>query len=197
MPQPVREYDHLVPSPHAFAEHPNPIYVRQFSNIVAEWTTAEIEMSYLALDLLGLHGEAALPLYETLQSGKTQRDAIEALVRANLDASRVSDYAEITRRLSSARKQRNTVVHGVWAISNNFPADMILLDQRELLTHRAVVNGYFESKDPERLFELGTKFKNLVRYSVKDFGDIIRRLRGARHSLFLFQTDNPLPPKEP
>ena len=196
MPQPVKSYSDMRTSAFAISLHPNTSFAHQFSTIVCQWTATEIEMSKLALDILGLHGEAALPLYLTLQSGKTQRDAIEALVRANMNPDRISDFEETWRRLSSSRNQRNTVVHGIWALSNDFPDDMILVDHAEILTRHAVESNYIETRDATRLLDIGPRPKSLTRYSTKDFGDIIRRIHGARFSLSMFRTGHPLPKRE-
>jgi hypothetical protein len=117
-----------------------------------------------------------------------RKAAFDALAKTKLDPVIRADFEAIHRRINKRAKERNKIVHGYWAISNDHPDGLLLLNLDDI--HRKdfiYKNTEFETWAEERSSrEALWKRVKIDKYISEDFRAILSRLKELEREAELF-----------
>ena len=91
----------------------------QIAKVSARWTLIENQQG-VALALL-LNSEGALAMYMALSGGAARSAALKAAAAHTLSSDYYEKFDEQLRATKGPQNERNTVVHSVWAASDDYP----------------------------------------------------------------------------
>jgi hypothetical protein len=130
MPQP------LTRPPKEFALGPDAINMRpklavQIAKVAAKWTLIENQQG-VALALL-LNSEGALAMYIALSGGAARIAALKAAAEHTLSSEFYKEFEEQLRATKGPQNERNTVIHSVWAASDDDPDALLQAPSKDHL----------------------------------------------------------------
>lgn len=136
----------------------------QIAGVVSEWAHVERTMALMFSCAMGEHvftsdGQvhafrdwAAVAVMSTLETLHARVQVIRAALLPRLTPQLVQQWEGLEKELRARAKERNTVAHTAWSISDEYPNDLIL----------------------------ETREGRVFRYSERDFADILDRMCEAR-----------------
>lgn len=137
MPQPLPNYKWLLTGTKVF-EHRPALAVR-IANIAAGWCQIEILLGSLLATLLNAESDIGAAMYLAL-SGATSRNAtLQGAAEHRLDTHDLQQFNELTNKVKSLQRRRNRVIHGVWAVSDDYPQALIRSDPDEHIAEFSAV----------------------------------------------------------
>jgi hypothetical protein len=107
-----------------------PELARHVAAVMAHWSAVELELIRLVLCLLGFEYRSGLVMYAALDGDAAKHAALSALMAAKLPRPMQETWADIWRRLKEPRYGRNALAHWLYATSDDYPDDILLVDPR-------------------------------------------------------------------
>ncbi len=103
--------------------------------VIANWAHAEFLMSRLAV---GFAEKDHVILAAVLEILRTKRqEAIDAAAKAALSADELQVFSQADAKFKDRRRQRDKYAHGIWAITDDLPEDLVWMDAKHLIRHEA------------------------------------------------------------
>lgn len=110
-----------------------PELAARIANIAALWAQAELSLGMLFSQLLQTESVVGTAMYLSLISEQARDAAMQAAAQEKLPEQFKAEFVILASSLRSPRKERNAVVHGLWAISDDKPDSLILIDSRKMV----------------------------------------------------------------
>jgi|tagenome__1003787_1003787.scaffolds.fasta_scaffold20904241_1 hypothetical protein len=188
MPQPVRDLKLKDLDTHAEALVRRPELAARIAAIATQWTRIETALADLFVVLLGREEEAALAVYLELIDRNVRKAAFDALARIKLDSGLVEEFELLYKKVAKHARKRNRIVHGYWAVSDNYPDGLLLFDVNDV--HRenfAYKNQVFETWDEENSWRENSMSRvEINKYTINDLAEILVKLGDLEHQVEIF-----------
>jgi hypothetical protein len=198
MPQPLRQPTILVMGHSVMKDRPD--LAKDIATVVSQWSLLESLYSII----LAMMAEPDPELVILIQNAIVGTGASDAMLRAVASAklsTRLQD--QLTKALTTTRqraRERNTIAHGVWATSEDYPRALILLDPVDLARQqiRAMLKAAVAGK---RRKSKPVMWSGTI-WSANDFRDALGRIAEHGHSLITLANEvaketGHVPPDEP
>lgn len=131
---------------------------------------------------------SALALYGTFANARAQRQAILAVANVALPPDLASDLEKLLDESHRRSKERNRIVHALWATVGDDSLIIALDADRSL--HRIVEFEVIHRYGSKRLEDLGKVFEmpepQDCSYTKADFENVLRRLQTHRNNIEAF-----------
>jgi len=183
MPQPLSRVNPsaaLFISNDAFVDHPS--FCVLLAAIVEQSSHVDSWLGGILARLLGASAEVGIAMYASLSGANAQRAALHAVAQMKLTGDDLDLFSAVMRITQRARKQRNAVVHGVWATSPDIPDALIMIPSKDYLEQTAKIaaaNARLQTKDEIAPLDLN----NVLVYKERDFVEIQDNVRASLANL--------------
>ena len=98
--------------------------------IAINWSGVEVQLSLALGSMLGVENAAAVAVFLSLRNHRAQRDALRAAADKTLVGDDREIFDAILARHEELDGQRNSVVHGIWGVSEATPDGIIWSSQQ-------------------------------------------------------------------
>jgi hypothetical protein len=98
--------------------------------IAINWSGVEVQLSLVLGSMLGVENSAAVAVFLSLRNHRAQRDGLRAAADKTLNDEDREILEAILARHEELDGQRNSVVHGIWGLSEATPDGIIWSSQQ-------------------------------------------------------------------
>lgn len=144
-------------------------------SVIAEWSILDSMLNGLFVKLLGNSAKLGAAMYQSAVGGAARRAAFKAAAKIQLNDDEFEVFEAIMSLTSTARKERNTIAHGVWGYCPEITDGVLLIDADDLFdmdvatVHENATKDTFSSSD--------FPVEKLLIYKEADFMEISTRIR--------------------
>ena len=92
-----------------------------------------MQLGYLLAAILKSDAEIAMAMFMSIKSEPGRKAAMLAAASMCIPQWQVQRFEQLLDRVFRTGAQRDRVIHGLWAVSENHPDALILLDQRTMI----------------------------------------------------------------
>jgi len=159
-----------------------PILAAYVGSIAALSTVLDATIGRLFGHLLGVDSEIATAMYLAIIAENPRSQAMNAVLKVKLTAERIKEFQDVIDSTKGPRKERNKVVHGLWAIPESNPDSIVLLDIGAFLRHNALMDARRAGAEydvPKAEKSYNELFGSFMEYEEADFVAIETRLKEA------------------
>lgn len=150
--------------------------------------TLERVLAGILSDIMEAHSKQALAMYLALSGSQARKSALLAAAQLRISDEEYNELVKLYEKIGKNARERNKVIHGAWAVSDDCPTALLLCDSAEYSQYEA---GMYEviaiqlSQDYATLQERGaaamSKYDALERlqyevYEKEDLREIAVRL---------------------
>lgn len=146
--------------------------------ITAMWSLIDVQLAHMVSTMLHADAEIAATLLGGIRSEPVKLAAIQAVAEERLSSELLAEYTLLMKEFKSVSKARNDVVHKIWAVPDNKPESLVLIDSRKASTFNASLITSFAKP-------LGTIGKNVQEKYAKVFEDFIQSSMEYQENDFL------------
>jgi len=177
MPQPLPTKKDLSLTIGKLALESRPDLAIQIAHVAAAWGHLERQIELLVLVMLGTEARIGHAIYSALTGSGAQRATIDAIAKVTLSETEQEALTKIWSDFSARGKERNRVVHGIWAKCDEFPKHIILMDLEPWIAALARFEAKASKSDADlaAIEKARSTGKHLL-YSLKDFEDVQDRM---------------------
>lgn len=150
------------------------------ARVAAAWGNVERTMELLTLVMLGTDAKVGHAIYSALTGSGAQKATFDAIAKLKLIDTEIATLGELWASFASRGKERNRIVHGVWALVPDVEG-LVLLDMD---AHLASLVEFETGAKPSNQ-ERSLAGKHFV-YKPQDFEDVVTRMKALQNQLFLF-----------
>ena len=179
-------------------ERPN--LAAHIGKIAHLWTLVDIQLGLLLASMLRADARSATVMYLKLRGARPH--AMDAVAEDILDPSLLSDFRKLMGKVRDIEGSRNDVIHGLWAIDERDPNNLVWIDTalhlQEAIARRAAMHlpvgpllvegswwyeAWSSSKDSERIYgestfiEIEKRVKSLL-IQIAEFDGKVMKLFG-------------------
>lgn len=145
-------------------------------SVIGAWSSNDLILARLTSTFLKADFEIVAAMMQALTGGEGRRSAIGAAAEAALDADNYKLFQAVQKANRPSRNRRNDFCHHVWAISDQLPDAVLLIDPKHMTmlsaqryaTIAEVYKNPSRASDLEALPEVDPK--NVFVYRVTDLG---------------------------
>jgi hypothetical protein len=103
---------------------------------------------------------------------------MEKAAEVKLDEIELARFRDLLKKFSSIRRERNNVVHGVWAVSEEAPNSLILTNSKSFLILTGATQTDFkpESQELKHFGKLMQDMDTNLEYKERDFVELEARI---------------------
>jgi len=184
MPQPLRKKVGLNLMFERIGEKPE--LAAKIGQIVAISGLMESRLSAILASVSGGNVEVTMAMFQAVNSTDAQRAMVKAAAEVALSGHELEALLELMDEYRNRARERNKIVHGIWATADEFPDALLLgraADLAAMAKRITQLNGEWSSAT-EDLTEV--IWRNCMVYEAKDFDDVISRLKGFDNQLANF-----------
>lgn len=195
MPQIIKSIKHLDTDPGAILRRPT--LAAMIAAVASNWTRVENDLAELFVGLLGEDEDAALAIYLELIDQSVRKAAFDALARTKLKPESLQQFEALFNKVRKKAKQRNRMVHGFWAVSNEHPDGLILLDARDFYKEDYAYKKtkFTNLQDTADWLQKSINRIEKTKYIEDDFAEIISRISALRGDIAQFRAEAKFLPK--
>lgn len=151
-------------------------------HVIEIWSYIDLRLNEMVAQFLRVDIRIATAMLQAIENISLRRDVIRAAAKHVLDD---NDYMLFKATLKSTRTsegRRHQFAHHIWAISDQFPDDLLLMDpkivnQRE--AHTAEALAARSMNIPIEPFDVRGQFDSVYVFKEQDFSDDIARAQSA------------------
>jgi hypothetical protein len=167
---------------------------------VAMWSNVEAHLAIMLSAIMKTETGIAAAVFLSIRNSRAQREALDAAAQIGLSGRELEMFSAIIAVYKSLDSQRTSLAHGIFAISEQFPDDLLWIDSTHYTQHH--VESWSEIPSDSFLGKLAQEAdsdnkirENMFLYRKDDLislRDEIKDFWGAvfRFSFFLRQPDN-------
>jgi hypothetical protein len=97
---------------------------------VGLWAQIEIQMALILSALMKSHSDAAIAVFLSIRNSRQQQEALAAAAQTTLVGRASEIFSAISNVYRSLESQRNDLVHGVYALSDDLPNALLWVDPK-------------------------------------------------------------------
>jgi hypothetical protein len=195
MPQPLKRNKHFQLTAGALAMRPK--LAAQIATIAALWSGTEAYHGIILAKVLQWEPTAGAAMYVAITSSVAQRTALLEAASIKLPAERCTELQDILVEANARAKERNTIVHGIWGFSDNYPnallhcsvKNMIMQQSRAEALESVRKRGFASMAHVDAFaieYEKNERPEGLTVYTQRDFSAVIKRLENLNKRLLQF-----------
>lgn len=183
MPQPFKLSGRIHVGPGSLNNFPK--IAARIGMIAAHEEQIQLYMTLVLAAMLGHGRSAGLTMFNALSGSTQRRSVIDAIAVDVLDPQDHKAFEAITKKMTTSRKNRNSVVHGIWAVTDGHFDKLLRIDPSDQISHY-VKTGVHPMRDGIRD---GLKFWH---WAEKDFIDVEKLCSEISDELiaFMLKIDN-------
>lgn len=132
--------------------------------IASMWTQIELTLALIVAKMLNAEADIAGAMLLPVRSEATRFAIINAVAEDRLTPDMQEELKQLKKRIDNTGNERNRVVHGLWAHSENEDT-LILVSQKEMLK---VYSGIITKLANQKPVEV-KDYAEMLEYSEKDF----------------------------
>ena len=140
MPKPYagnKDSRHIIPSP--FAPLARPRLGAHIACIASLGGALERALGGILGDIMETHSEQALAMYLALSGSQARKSALLAAARLRLTEDDQAELVKLYKKIFKSTGGRNNVVHGAWAVSDDYPNALLLCDTTGYVQYEAAI----------------------------------------------------------
>ncbi|QWF71348.1 hypothetical protein KEF85_02335 [Methylomonas paludis] len=146
-----------------------PDLAAHIANIAHMWTHIDVLFGVLLGVLTKSDASTSMMIYTSIVNNGTRFDILKKIVNSELNHDLIQQFAKIIKKYRQLSPSRNRIVHGMWAISDEKPDEIYLIDPNWHLNNLASWFG------GEVVIKNKSKIEIDV-YKINDFIDIQRNI---------------------
>lgn len=151
--------------------------------ITINWSGVEVQLALTLGSMLGVDNAAAVAVFLSLRNHRAQRDALRAAADKSLVGDDLEIYDAILARHDELDGQRNSVVHGIWGISEATP-DGIIWSSQQRHANMLITDYHMGSTGQlTHEFRLTNMTKDLFVVRLRDLEDLNRDIMALDQSI--------------
>ena len=127
MPQPYKPKGKLVFGPDALLARPE--LSAHIGAIATMWTVIEEGWGYILAEMLGADAKTGMLIYLSLTGTATQTTVLSTVAEQTLPDSLLQQFRDLMKASRGRARERNTIVHGRWAIDPGDPSGLVLAER--------------------------------------------------------------------
>ncbi len=149
------------------------------------WSDVELQMALSLGAILKTNSDAAVALFLAIKTSRTQRDALSAVARLLLSGDDLDAFEALLIVYTSLEKQRNTLAHGLFGISDAIPDAVLWTDMQDHANFiiNTLLNEYKGVPLPDPHAKLR---EDTFVYTKQDLEDLLCDLTELQKSAFSF-----------
>jgi hypothetical protein len=109
------------------------------------WAIVEVALGRLLADILRSEAVTGMTLYMAIKAEPARLAAIEAVAGRNLTAEDFAAYKTLQKSIRTTGRQRDLLMHNIWALPEDDSDCVVMLDARKLITHLSHASAYLAS----------------------------------------------------
>jgi hypothetical protein len=152
------------------------------ASAINEWSRTEGTIGLLLGNILKIRYSVATALPGSIINFSARIDLVNAAAQASLPDAQIVEIAALMAAVKKRSGERNEVVHGVWSISTDYPAKLILCDAQVAFN---IVNKQYETFLVHRDVILALR-PHLKLWGEKDFVTLQRRFLETQTSIISY-----------
>ena len=171
------------PKPSPLAAISRPKHGTLIACIASLSGTLERELGGILGDVLEIHSKQALAMYLALSGTQARKSALLAAAKLRIGGEDYAELVKLYKTIHSKALERNNVIHGAWALSDDEPDSLLLGDSAEYVQFEASIldlASHHWSDDPQMQAKQLQKFSNkliaidMPSYTVYEISDLKR-----------------------
>ena len=163
MPKPFKES--LRCARDAIKERPQ--LLNHIGIIATMWTHVDHSLGLLLSRILDTEAVVGTAMYFSLIGEKACDAAMKAATEVKLSPNLNTKFIELMNATKLPRKDRNKIVHGLWAISDQRPDSLVLCDQKERANMYSYIYQGIVGKELEKA--KNDHWSSLIEFEETDF----------------------------
>ncbi len=173
-----------------------PKLAAHIGTIAAMWSQIELQLGILLALILQADAQIATAMYMRLKSETVRLAAIEAVAEEKLTDDLLEEYNTLGEKIRKTGSQRDTIMHGLWAIPDDNPESLVLIDPREFVTWASRAIGAHAKRSEGRgagraYIHRTAPFESALEYKESDFIDIQNRISELLKEIYKFSAKVP------
>ncbi len=153
-----------------------PTVTPEIAKAACEWSHIECLLGIALAVILETEAQTGLAMFLALTSSSNQMTVLDAAAQAKLTEADKEMVTAVMSIVRTAARERNKLVHWCYAISNDFPADLLIIDPADLAPLYANQLGYH---DPLAEIDLSKVF----RLRREDAEEIVNKIKSAANAV--------------
>ena len=157
--------------------------------VFLRWSMAEQNIGMMFVLLLDSNADDALDLFLAFNDLGPKQTAMKALAKKKLSEELYKEIENMLGTIRNRSKARNAIVHGLWAVSDEFPEYILKIDEKEFNRRFLIRIDRARNGDAENFSE-DFEYDSMIfsAYSESDFKssiDMLNRLSSLTQNLAL------------
>jgi hypothetical protein len=168
-----------------------PILAPLVAECIAEWAQIECALGVILAIILETEAQTGLAMYMSLKSFNNQATVVSAAAKAKLTIADEELFSAVLMIVRSAARERHKFAHWCWALSDDLPDALLLLDpahQAPLLANWLGLHDPRAEADRDNIFvlreadakEMVTNMKAVKKHLSSLLGVLYEEDRGVR-----------------
>ena len=157
-----------------------PELAKMAMDTIALWSSIEVRLSSVLVELLGAQARPAMAMFSALTSSQAQMAALTAAAQTVLPAEYAQVFESAMVVVRRAAKLRHKFAHWVWGYSDSFPDCLLLVDPSEIVMHKVKFYENFAAKLPEDIV-YDPQIEGIWLYEKRDFIEVYVDVVSIQH----------------
>jgi hypothetical protein len=152
---------------------------------IAMWSDIELQMALSLGAILKTSSDAAVALFLSIKTSRTQREALETIARLLLVGNALDAFEALMSVYGSLEKQRNALAHGLYGVSDALPDAVLWCDIQDHANF--LINVYLSEYKGTPLVDPHEKLRrDMYVYRSQDLKELLRDLTELQKAASLF-----------
>jgi hypothetical protein len=153
---------------------------------VGLWAQIEIQMALILSALMKSHFDAAIAVFLSIRNSRQQQEALAAAAQTTLVGRASEIFSAISNVYRSLESQRNDLVHGVYALSDDLPNALLWVDPKN---HTNFFANLFEKIKNDNPVSIDQIKKDTFVYRPNDLATLIKQMDDLCFAAMVFATN--------
>lgn len=186
MPQPLKQTPLLIVGPEAISERQELAIL--IGRISTGWAMVEAALGDLLAEFSHADPPTAIAIYLGLTGQTSKNAALEAAANHILSEEDAKTFKDLATEVSRTGRQRNKVVHAIWAYSPDLPDTLIHIDPADWIREHSYGVSHPGPHEQSAVVVFGAGFEApRMAWRRSDFEQIERRIAILTKSIFDFR----------